>query len=47
MSWYSTYHAAYTYHVYTECMSPTLNGSSVLECFERGNAIEIHNGIMV
>ena len=27
-------------------MSPTLNGSSVLEHFERGNAIEIRNRIM-
>ena len=28
-------------------MSPAaLNRSSALECFERGNAIEIHNGIM-
>ena len=35
-----------TCHVYTVRMSPALNGSSVLECFERGNAIEIHNGIM-
>ena len=27
-------------------MSPTHNGSSVLQCFERGNAIKIHNRIM-
>ena len=27
-------------------MSLTLNGSSVLECFECSNAIEIHNGMM-
>ena len=27
-------------------MSPALNGSSVLQHFERSNAIEIHNGIM-
>ena len=27
-------------------MSPTHNGSTALQCFERGNAIEIHNGIM-
>ena len=27
-------------------MSPTLNGSSVLQCFEHSNAIEIRNGIM-
>ena len=27
-------------------MSSTLNGSSTLECFERGNVIKICNGIM-
>ena len=27
-------------------MSPTLNGSTALQCFERGNAVEIRNGIM-
>ena len=27
-------------------MSPALNGSSVLQCFEHGNTVEIHNGIM-
>jgi len=27
-------------------MSTTLNGSSMLECFERSNAREIRNGIM-
>ena len=27
-------------------MSPTLNGSSVLQCFEHGNTVKIHNGIM-
>ena len=32
-----------TYHV----QSPTLNGSSAPERFERGNAMEIHNGIML
>ena len=31
-----------TYHV----QSPILNGNSAPECFERGNAMEIHNGIM-
>ena len=31
-----------TYHV----QSPTLNGSSAPERFERDNAMEIHNGIM-
>ena len=36
-----------TYHVYTVCMSPTLNGSSALEFFKRSNAIEIRNGIML
>ena len=38
-----------TYHVHTlrmACMSPTLNGSSALEHFERGNVIEIRNGII-
>ena len=27
-------------------MSPALNGSSVLQCFEHSNATEIHNIIM-
>ena len=27
-------------------MSPALNGSTALQHFERGNAVEIHNGIM-
>ena len=27
-------------------MSPTLNGSTALQCFERGNAVKTHNGIM-
>ena len=27
-------------------MSPALNGSSALLLFERGNVVEIHNGIM-
>ena len=27
-------------------MSPALNGNTVLQYFERGNAVEIHNGIM-
>ena len=31
---------------YTACKSPTLNGSSVLQCFKRDNAIEIRNEIM-
>ena len=35
-----------TGHVYTAHMSPALNGSSVLQHFERSNAIEIRNGIM-
>ena len=35
-----------TYHIYTAHMSPTLNGSFALECFERGNAIKIRNGMM-
>ena len=25
---------------------PTLDGSSELQCFERGNKVEIHNGII-
>ena len=28
------------------CMSPTFNGSSALQHFERGNAVKICNGIM-
>lgn len=32
--------------VYTVHMSPTGNGSAVLQCFDRGNAIELHNRIM-
>ena len=35
-----------TWHVYTAHMSPTLNASSALLCFEHSNAIEIHNAIM-
>ena len=35
-----------TCHAYTACMSPTLNGSSVLERYECGNAIKIQNEIM-
>jgi len=31
------------HHVYTACMNPTLNKSSVLECFQHSNMI---NGIM-
>ena len=27
-------------------MSPALNGSTALQHFERGNVVEIHNGIM-
>ena len=34
------------WHVYTVHMGPTPNRSSVLQGFERGNALEIHNGIM-
>ena len=26
-------------------MSPALNGITALQCFERGNAVKIHNGI--
>ena len=35
-----------TWYVYTARMSPTLNGSSALQRFERSNAIEISNTIM-
>ena len=27
-------------------MSPAVNGSTVLQCFKRGSAVEIHNIIM-
>ena len=37
--------ASYSW-VYTVRMSPTRNGSTALQCFECGNALEIHNGIM-
>ena len=33
---------SYTYAV---CMSPALNGSSVLQYIEPANAVDIHNGI--
>ena len=33
-----------TYHIYTVHMSPTLNGSSMLERFEHSDAIGIRNG---
>ena len=33
-------------YIYTARMNSTLNRSSVLQCFKRGNAIEICNGIM-
>ena len=36
--WYS--------YIYVLCMSPTLNGSSVLQRFECGNVVEIRNRIM-
>ena len=29
------------------CMSPALNGSTELQRFERSNAVEIRNGIML
>ena len=32
-------------HIYPARMSPALNGSSVLQCFERSNTVEICNGI--
>ena len=28
------------------CMSPALNGSSDIQCFERSDAIKIRNGAM-
>ena len=34
------------WHIYTARMSPTLNGSSALQCFKRGNVIEMCNRIM-
>ena len=36
-----------TYHINTVHMSLFLYESSELECFERSNAIEIRNGIML
>ena len=36
-----------TYHIYTVCISSALNGSSALQHFKHGSAIElIRNGIM-
>ena len=35
-----------TYHVLPARMSPTLSKSSVLEHFERSNAIKVRNGTM-
>ena len=35
-----------TWLIYIAWMSPTLNGSSALQCFERCNTIKICNGIM-
>ena len=32
--------------IYSARMSPALNGNSALQHFKRGNAVEIHNGIM-
>ena len=32
--------------IYTASMSPTGNGSTVLPCFEHGNAIKMRNGIL-
>ena len=31
---------------YTVCLSPTLNGSSGIQYFERSDAIEVRNGII-
>ena len=33
-------------HDFTKHMSPTRNGSTALQRFKRGNAIEMRNGIM-
>ena len=33
-------------HMYTARLSPALNGSSEIRCFERSDVIEIHNGII-
>ena len=33
--------------IYTACLSPALNGSSEIRHFERSDAIEIHNGIIL
>ena len=35
-----------TDHIYTARISPALNKSAALECFECSNAIEIRNGRM-
>ena len=32
--------------IYKACMSPTLNGSSMIRHFEHSDAIEIHDGII-
>ena len=32
--------------IYTACLSPALNGSSEIRRFERGDTIEICNGII-
>ena len=33
--------------IYTARLSPTLNGSSEIRCFECSDAIEIRNGIII
>ena len=33
-------------YIFTAHMSPTINESFVLQRFERGNAVKLHNGIM-
>ena len=36
----------HAFHAFMNCVySPTLNKSSAIWCFERGDVIEIHNGI--
>ena len=36
-----------TYHINTARMSPALNGSAALEHYERGNATELRNRLML
>ena len=50
LEWASMQHAQKSFilqQVYVAHMSPTLNRSSVLQHFDRSNAVEIRNGTMV